>query len=69
MSRSQVELCPPTCVCWHSKQFVMEQLGIRPSSLYKYIREKNGLRISRKGMIWCPWIREFWEREVDHTSP
>lgn len=39
----------------------MLQLEISESTFYRWMRD--GLRVSRKGMVWCPWIREYFERE------
>jgi len=58
---TQIQLCNPDCNKWHSKHFVRDQLGISEATLYRWI--KDGLRISSKGMLWCPWIREYYERE------
>jgi len=60
MSQTEIKLCDPGCQLWHSKQFVMNQLGIGQSTLYRWIND--GLRISRKGMIKCSWIRECKDR-------
>ncbi len=66
LSEIQIKLCDPGCNLWHSKHFFMLQWGISERTLYRWI--DDGLRISRKGMIWCPWAQEYYGREWQNGS-
>jgi hypothetical protein len=57
-----VELCKPDCQKFHTKQFVMAALHISESTFYRE-RDRRHLRVSRKGLVRCAWIREYCERE------
>lgn len=59
--RKDVQLCPPTCVKYHSKQFVADLFGVHVSTVYVYTQK--GLQTNRHGMIYCPWIRQYYENK------
>lgn len=59
MSKNLVKLCPRDCEFWHSKEDVADILGVSLATVYNYI--KDGLKEGRRGTIYCPWIREYWE--------
>lgn len=61
-----ITLCAPDCQKFHTRAFVCEQLGISETTFYRWSRD--GLRVSRKGMVFCKWIREYCETERENTE-
>lgn len=60
--QQEITLCDPGCQKFHPREFVCEQLHFSESTFYRE-RDAGKLRVTEKGMVLCPWIREYVELE------
>jgi DNA invertase Pin-like site-specific DNA recombinase len=66
MSRKPVKLCPEDCTTYHTKKEVADILGVSVATVYNYI--KDGLRENKAGVIYCPWIRAYYQEPTERKS-
>lgn len=67
LMRQEIKLCDPGCKLFHTREFVCNQLHFSESTFYRE-RDAGRLRITRKGMIYCGWIREYVEKEWERPQ-